>query len=196
VGVHAFERRVPTRLSPEENRAITKFIREKIEADHFDIYLGDRTPADAIMHETPLGTKRESGPVPDLDPLPFEPKPSNHLGIHLDHAAAGPILHETPFWTMRESGPILDSNPLPFDPKQSDVIETGEPRSLDDSVWMRETEADLDSRVSLSAAAPSPTPHTYSMSIRPGETKTQVIELPGLTLELVISMPSLLPRPA
>ena len=47
-----------------------------------------------------------------------------------------------------------------------------------------------------SAAASSPTPHTYSMSIRPGETKTQVIELPGLTLELVISMPSLLPRPA
>jgi hypothetical protein len=34
------------------------------------------------------------------------------------------------------------------------------------------------------------------MSIRPGETKTQVIELPGLTLEVVISMPSMLPRPA
>ena len=39
-----------------------------------------------------------------------------------------------------------------------------------------------------------PTTHTYSLSIRPGETKTQVIELPGLTLELVISMPGLYPR--
>ena len=30
--------------------------------------------------------------------------------------------------------------------------------------------------------------HTYSMSISPGETKTQRIELPGLTLELAITM--------
>ena len=44
-------------------------------------------------------------------------------------------------------------------------------------------------------SATAHSPHTYSMSIRPGETKTQVIELPGLTLELVITMPSLLPRP-
>jgi hypothetical protein len=193
----AFEKRVPPRLTIEENRALSEFIREEIEADHFGIYLGDRAASGAILHETPLGTKRESGPVQDLDPLPFEPKPSDHLRIHLgDHTAAGPILRETPFGTMRESGPILDSNPLPFDPKQSDVIETREPKSLDDSVWLRETEADLDSRVSLTAAAPSPTLHTYSMSIRPGERKTQVIELPGLTLELVISMPSMLPRPA
>jgi hypothetical protein len=46
-----------------------------------------------------------------------------------------------------------------------------------------------------SATGPS-SPHTYSMSIRPGETKTQVIELPGLTLELVITMPGLYPRVA
>jgi hypothetical protein len=35
---------------------------------------------------------------------------------------------------------------------------------------------------------------TYSLSIRPGETKTQVIELAGLTLKLVISMPGLYRR--
>ena len=48
-----------------------------------------------------------------------------------------------------------------------------------------------------SAVAPDRTgaPHTYSLSIRPGETKTQVIELPGLTLALTITMPSMLPRP-
>jgi hypothetical protein len=45
------------------------------------------------------------------------------------------------------------------------------------------------------APDPTPTPHTYSLSIRPGETKTQVVELPGLTLALTITMPSMLPRP-
>jgi hypothetical protein len=57
---------------------------------------------------------------------------------------------------------------------------------------------DLDpAEVFRSAVAPrrAPTPHTYSLSIRPGETKTQVIELPGLTLALTITMPSMLPRP-
>ena len=46
-----------------------------------------------------------------------------------------------------------------------------------------------------SATGPTPTPRTDSLSVRPGETKTQVIELPGLTLALTITMPSMLPRP-
>lgn len=33
-----------------------------------------------------------------------------------------------------------------------------------------------------------PFEHAYSMSIRPGETKTQRIEMPGLTLGLVVTM--------
>lgn len=52
------------------------------------------------------------------------------------------------------------------------------------------------SSVFRSASAAPSGGRTYSMSIRPGERKTQVIERPGLTLELVISMPSMLPRPA
>ena len=153
----AFEKRVTPRLTVEENGGLSKFIRDQIEADQLGIHLGDPAAAGAIIHETPFGTKRESGPL--IDPLPF-----------------------------------------PLEPKQSDVIDRLE--SSDTSVKPVEAQLILasaefgDNSVHLTASAPTlvRAPHIYSLSIRPGETKTQVIELPGLTLALTITMPSMLPR--
>jgi hypothetical protein len=78
-----------------------------------------------------------------------------------------------------------------MEPYQADPIDGLEPRSSTEPLTLRATQLNLSTAAfdMLKVA-----PHTYSLSIRPGETKTQVIELPGLTLALTITMPSMLPR--
>ncbi len=81
-------------------------------------------------------------------------------------------------------------------PDTPDFDSPSRPMRPDDSFGTPETRINLSStepeRVSVFRTASAPqapsSDHTYSMSIRPGETNTQRIELPGLTLDLVISI--------
>jgi hypothetical protein len=166
----AFEKRVTTRLTIEENRALSAFVREELEADHVGIHLGDPAAAGPVRHETPFGTKREAGPVLDNRQLPLEAKPSDVIGLP-------------------ETAPKMKDHGTPSELRRP--MRPDDPFGTPGTPIFREDAAP----VVPSATGPAPTPHTYSLSIRPGETKTQVVELPGLTLALTITMPSMLPRP-
>jgi len=154
--VRAFERRVPVRLTPEENAALVEQVKEELRSPNAGTYLGDPLTAGAVRYDSRLGIPRASGPILGPEAEPAEPLSSS-------------------------DGNLTPSRPM----RPEDSFGTPETR-----INLSSTEPE---RVSVFRTASAPqTPssgHNYSMSIRPGETKTQRLELPGLTLDLVISMP-------
>lgn len=155
--VRAYERRVPVRLTPEENATLVEQVKEELRSPNASTYLGDPLTAGAVRYDSRLGIPQASGPI---------------------------------------LGPEAESNQPPS--ASDGNLTPSRPMRPDDSFGTPETHINLSSteseRVSVFRTASVPqTPssgHNYSMSIRPGETKTQRIELPGLTLDLAISMPA------
>jgi hypothetical protein len=162
------EKRIPPRLTPDENLALV----EEVKTDMTLVYNGQ-----AIL--------AASGS------LNYPKLPNDGPG-----SSAAKVVQEHSIPLRRRSRP----SDLFGTPDTPDVEIPNRLMRPDDNFGMPGTRIyrgePEDSSMSRSASAAASVGHAYSMSIRPGETKTQVIELPGLTLEVVISMPSMLPRPA
>lgn len=140
-----------------------------------------KSPSDRVEGLSP---QKSSGVSDSYPELPRQPEPQDELIGSSDDEDIDP-----------RSRPKRPSDV--FGVPETSRTEQGRRRMRpDDHFGAPETRINLSSiereRVSVFRTASAPrTPssgHTYSMSIRPGETKTQRIELPGLTLDLVISM--------
>ena len=214
------EKRIPPRLTTEENLSLIDEVRTDME----DLYSRKARPNPSgsfAYHDAPNESTepRESN---DRIPVRAPARPSDVFGMPDVPAIAVPATEPPTRIFLEPDQPqeasVPRRKPLPSDvfgvpdaelgkmpPDVDSEAETPEPSSRptrpmrpDDPFGTPGTpifREDAEPIVPVpSAAGPSSTRHTYSLSIRPGETKTQVIELPGLTLALTITMPSLLPR--
>ena len=213
------EKRIPPSLTAEENLSLIDEVRTDME----DVYSGrarlNPSGSFAYHHAPNEGTEpREAG---DRVPVRAPARPSDVFGMPeipatLTPATEPPIRFD---FNRPQEASVPRQNPLPSDvfgvpdtvpgkaaPNSDRESVPREPSSRptrpmrpDDPFGTPGTpifREDAEPIIPVpSATGPTPTPPTYSLSIRPGETKTQVIELPGLTLALTITMPSMLPRP-
>jgi hypothetical protein len=195
------ETRIPPRLTPEENLRIVDCVKR----DMGVVARGDALmkPNGSLEYEVWRSiTPSQPTPSDTSATLAAPPRgrmlPSDVFGV--PDSAAPEYRH------IERSRSKLPSDRLPDAPARSGTDGSSSqgirPMRPDDTFGTPGTRIyrnNLDpAEVFRSAIAPrgAPTPPSYSLSIRPGETKTQVIELPGLTLELVITMPGPYPRVA
>jgi len=150
--VRAFERRVPVRLTPEENAALVERVKAELRSPNASTYLGDPLTAGPVRYDSrlgiPLGIPKASGPILDHTPAPAERLPLSKI----DHPPSTPSEGSTP------------------DPSHTS----------EDFTRLLPREA--------SASKPSFTTSYVMMRMRPGEKRTQKIELPGVTLNLTVSL--------
>jgi hypothetical protein len=222
------EKRIPPRLTPEENFDIVPVVVSGMErVRHGEAIVGPIGRLESIVapnagHESPLPAvgyeSKESnletfdGAIESRIDPPYRPKrPDDVFGVP-DESPSRLVREKSENGKISElnteRNPTRSRRSLPSDVFGVPDGHAGGPPGLSssrpalpqDTFGMPETGIhrvvpDPDA-LYRSAVAPDRTgaPHTYSLSIRPGETKTQVVELPGLTLKLVISMPGLYPR--
>jgi hypothetical protein len=146
--VQAFERRVPVRLTPEENAALVERVQAELRSPKANTYLGDPLTAGAVRYDSRLGLPQGSGPILEPTAAPTQRSPLSEI----DHAPSAPSEGRTP------------------DPSHTSEDFT--------RVLPREA----------SASKPSFTTSYAMMRMRPGETRTQRIELPGVTLNVTVSV--------
>ena len=149
--VRAFERRVPVRLTPEENATLVERVTEELRSPNASTYLGDPLTAGAVRYDSRLGLPQASGPILDPTSTPTERPPLSEMD------------QETPRPTRPEG-----STPDPYRTSE----ESGQPLLTRD----------------VTNSKPSFTTSYVMMRMRPGEKRTQKIELPGLTLELTVAV--------
>jgi len=199
------EKRVPPRLTPEENLSLIDEVRTDME----DLYSGKArlspsgsfeyhdAPNDATEQVGSMDHVQERAPArpSDVFGVPEEPaprvpenKPPTRFFLEPDVPLEAPTslprrkalpsdVFGVPDEDVEKSVPPLENDGAPREPSWRPT----RPMRPDDPFGTPGTPIFREEPVipAPSAAASSPTPHTYSMSIRPGETKTQVIELPA-----------------
>jgi hypothetical protein len=149
--VRAFEKRVPVRLTPEENATLVEQVNEELRSPTASTYLGDPLTAGAVRYDSRLGLPRASGPILDPTAAPTERPPLSEM----DERAPRPT-------------PSAGSTPNPSRTSEDFT----RPALLRDA----------------SVSKPSFTTSYVMMRMRPGEKRTQKIELPGVTLNLTVSV--------
>lgn len=220
------EKRIPPRLTPEENL-------QTVERARRDMELVERGSTTLMPDgrldweiETPVKSRRPrpsevfaTPDAPDTD-LSRPKLPSDVFGMPEEPTAAAPVISPAlepdaskrspsvprrkplpsdvfgvPDTVPGKAAPNADRESVPREPSSRPTrpMRPDDPFGTPGTPIFRE---DGEPIIPVPSATGPSSPHTYSMSIRPGETKTQVIELPGLTLELVITMPGLYPRVA
>ena len=148
--VRAFERRVPVRLTPEENAALVERVNAELRSPNASTYLGDPLTAGAVRYDSRLGFPQASGPILDSRAAPSERPPLSDM----DQGTTRTV-------------PPVESTPDPYRTSEN---------------FTRPALPDV------SASKPSFTTSYVMMRMRPGEKRTQKIELPGVTLNLTVSL--------
>ncbi|HXV25442.1 MAG TPA: hypothetical protein VED46_14420 [Alphaproteobacteria bacterium] len=158
------EQRLPTRLTPDENFELVKSVTRGMDS----VTRGEvKLRPDGQLEPVLAPNADVGGPMI----APARPGPGRSRPARPDDVFGTP---DTPDIHI----PLRQQSSFET-PERRINLNSPQPESVRESVSVLRN-------ASISHAPSSG--HTYSMSIRPGETKTQRIELPGLTLDLVITM--------
>jgi len=169
------EKRIPPRLTPAENiDTVAETLRDMDLLKTGKVVL--RPNGKLVPFTAP---NAEVGGPPNASPF----GESRSAGIVRDTGALG---------RYRRAGPILDPTAAPFgSPPYSELYSPG-PMLPSDSLPRGSRTSENFSRPALlrdaSASKPSFTTSYMMMRMRPGETRTQKIELPNVTLNLTVSV--------
>jgi hypothetical protein len=169
------EKRDPPRLTPAENiDTVAQTLRDMELLKTAKVVL--RPNGKLVPFTAP---NAEVGGPPNASPF-GEPRSA---GIVRDAGALG---------TYRGAAPILDPTAVPFGPPPYSELYSPGPMLPSDSLPRGSRTSEDRSRPAqprdASASTPSFTTSYVMMRMRPGETRTQKIEVPGVTLNLTVSV--------
>jgi hypothetical protein len=168
------EKRIPPRLTPAENiDTVAETLRDMELLKTGKVVL--RPNGKLVPFTAP---NAEVGGPPDASPF-GEPRSE---GIVRDEGGLG---------SYREAGPILDPTAAPFGPPPYSELYSPGPMLPSDSLPYGSRTSENFTRPALpdvSASKPSFTTSYAMLRMRPGEKRTQKIELPRVTLNLTVSV--------